>query len=205
MTEIAQEAGVAPGTLYHYFESKEALFYYVLERGTSDVEESLPDDLLPVPDPGRERLEKLLEKRASRGGRLPALDRALERDAPGDVRAELEEIVGELFDRVARGRRVAAAIEASLLDHPDLARIWFVDTRRALVRRLARFLEQRAATGRLRTTPDAVVAARFVLETCVYFGRHRYGDPHPEDLPDATRVREAVLDLVVHALIEPHP
>jgi AcrR family transcriptional regulator len=85
MTEIEDAAGVAPGTLVHYSESKEALFCYELERGTATGEATIPE---PVPDPGRDRLAKLLRSRASGAGRLPALDRALERTRAIDIWSE---------------------------------------------------------------------------------------------------------------------
>jgi hypothetical protein len=50
---------------------------------------------------------------------------------------------------------------------------------------------------------DAKVAARFILETCVYFGRKRYGDPRPGELADSDAVRATVIDLITHSLIAP--
>ena len=202
MSEIAEAAGVAPGTLYHYFESKEALFYYVLERGTAADSAAIPEPL-PVPDPGRGRLGKLLQSRASGAGRLPSLDRALEREHVGDPRVELEDVVGELYRRIERGRKAAAVIEASALDQPELSQIWFAKMRRTLLERLAAYIERRIAQGHFRQQQDAEIAARFVLETCVYFGRKRHGDPRPEELADSDRVRAAIVDLVAHSLLRP--
>ena len=202
MTEIADAAGVAPGTLYHYFESKEALFYYVLERGTATGDASIPGPL-PVPDPGRERLEKLLRSRVSGAGRFPSLDRALERRRVTDARSELGEVVAELYDRIERGRKAADVIEASTLDQPELSEIWFARMRSDLIARIAKYIERRSELGHFRVQQDAKVAARFMLETCVYFARKRHGDPHPEDLADSTGVRATVIDLIVHSLIAP--
>jgi len=50
---------------------------------------------------------------------------------------------------------------------------------------------------------DSKVAARFALETCVYFARKRHGDPYPEELADSPSVRATVIDLIVHGLIAP--
>jgi AcrR family transcriptional regulator len=202
MIEIAEAAGVAPGTLYYYFESKEALFYYVLERGTGAAEAEIPEPL-PVPDPGRDRLEKLLRSRATRAGRFPALDRALERRRVSEPRAELAEITAELFDRMERGRKVADILEASTLDHPELSKIWFSGLRRDLIGRLTTYVERRSARGHFRVQIDAAVTARFMLETCVYFARKRHRDPYPEELPDSAAVRATVVDLIVHSLIAP--
>jgi AcrR family transcriptional regulator len=41
MTEIAQNIGVSKGTLYQYFDSKEALFEGVLRKGVTDFEDEL--------------------------------------------------------------------------------------------------------------------------------------------------------------------
>jgi hypothetical protein len=44
---------------------------------------------------------------------------------------------------------------------------------------------------------DATVAARFLVESVAWFGRHRFGDPDPELLPDPDTVREEVLRRLV--------
>src|SRR5690606_31847322 len=54
MSQIAQEAGVATGTIYHYFASKEALivelFQYVRERTRNAI---FKDDDMTLPYPDR--------------------------------------------------------------------------------------------------------------------------------------------------------
>jgi AcrR family transcriptional regulator len=203
MIEIAEAAGVAPGTIYHYFESKEALFYYVLDRGTGQGNEAIPEPL-PVPDPGRERLEKLIYDRAARASRFRALDEALERRRVTDARAELEEVIGDLYDRIERGQTGTEVIEASALDQPELAEMWFKRVRGGLLQRLTRYIEKRSERGHFRRPADAGVAARFVLETCVYFARKRHHDPLPEELNDGEAIRATVVDLIVHSLIKDH-
>lgn len=200
MTEIAEAAGVAPGTIYHYFESKEALFYYVLDRGTGAGDVSIPEPL-PVPDPGRERLEKLLQDRARRASRFRALDQALDRKRVTDPRAELEEVVLDLYDRIERGQSGTEVLEASALDQPDLADMWFKRVRGGLLARLEEYIERRSARGHFARPKDVRVAARFVLETCVYFGRKRHRDPLPEELDDGEAIRATVVDLIVKSLI----
>jgi AcrR family transcriptional regulator len=204
MSEIANEAGVAPGTLYHYFESKEALFYYVLDRGTGAGNEAIPEPL-PVPDPGRERLEKLLQDRAHRASRFRALDEALERRRVNDARAELEGVVRDLYDRIARGQAGTEVLEASALDQPDLADMWFREVRGGLLARLEDYIERRCARGHFARPKDVRIAARYVLETCVYFARKRHRDPLPEALADDDAIRATVVDLVVKSLIAAEP
>ncbi len=52
MDEVASEAGVAKGTLYYHFKSKEELFYFVVQTGidliNSEVEESIKEISDPI-------------------------------------------------------------------------------------------------------------------------------------------------------------
>src|SRR5437016_558167 len=48
MADIAREMGVAPGTLYLYVESKEALFHLALQKAVEGDAEPLPASL-PLP------------------------------------------------------------------------------------------------------------------------------------------------------------
>ena len=52
MDEVASEAGVAKGTLYYHFKSKEELFYFVVKTGidliNSEVEESIKEISDPI-------------------------------------------------------------------------------------------------------------------------------------------------------------
>jgi len=54
---IAEEAGVAQGLLYHYFENKDALLRALFERSMQDVQDSFT---IAVSGPPAERLERLL-------------------------------------------------------------------------------------------------------------------------------------------------
>ena len=76
MAEIAREAGVSNGTVYHYFESKLTLFLYVIENG-------LPRDDVPIPTTdisaarSEEELLAFLRKRVSERARLDCVARLL--------------------------------------------------------------------------------------------------------------------------------
>ena len=48
--DIAREAGITPGLIYHYFESKEALLKAILEeRSPSRVAREIPEQILALP------------------------------------------------------------------------------------------------------------------------------------------------------------
>ena len=118
----------------------------------------------------------------------------------GRGRGELADCGDGSADHPFAGGKEPGALEASAFDHPELAEMWFQRVRGGLLDRLTRYIERRSARGHFRSPRDAAVAARFVLETCVYFGRKRHHDPHPEALPDADAVRETVVDLIVQGL-----
>jgi AcrR family transcriptional regulator len=85
MADVAREMGVSHGTLYNYVESKEALFYLLVERGVSDEPVKLPDQL-PLPTPSQETLLRRLEEQMRHTFVLPELDRALKRRRVSDAR-----------------------------------------------------------------------------------------------------------------------
>ena len=95
-----------------------------------------------------------------------------------------------------------AVIERSAVDLPDLDALYFQRGRRGHIGQLHRYLEQRAASGQLRTTPDPAVAARIVTEAITWFAWHRRDDRDAAQYDDA-RVRVTVIEFVCDALIEP--
>jgi AcrR family transcriptional regulator len=195
MADIAREMGVAPGTLYLYVESKEALFDFVVRRGLSE-DESLPPPDLPIPAPPPGATLEEVRRRLARANSLPQLGMALARHEGIDPRAEMEAIVRELYATSHRYRHAKRLIAASSLDWPELAAIYYVDIRRDLIRRLTRYLELRIEQGLLRPVPDAATAARLILETVTWFARHRYG------APDSAMIRDDVArETVVHVLV----
>ncbi len=196
MADVAREMGVATGSLYNYVESKEALFHWLVELGTSD-EPVVEPAKLPIPTPPPGATARSLRRQLAQGFRLAELDAALARRRVVDARAELEAILRELYERVERTRGPGAAVERSAIDQPELFEAYFVGARRTLLATLARYLARRAKSGHLREIGDAAVAARFVVESLVWFGRHRHSDPDPDRLPSGDAVRKEVIRRIV--------
>ena len=196
MSDVARELRVAPGTLYGYVAGKEALFHLVVDRAfTGDGWPAAPALPIPTPPPGA-TLARLRE-RLTRDSALPALEIALRRGRPADMRAELEAIVGALYDRIAGAWQGIVMLERSALDWPELAHVFYAEMRRNLLRRLERYLQTRAEAGLLARAPSGAGAARFVLETIAWFAMHRHRDPDA-DLDDVT-ARRTVITLVSNA------
>ncbi len=200
MSDVARAAGLSTGALYTYFASKEALFDWLVVHGADPGPIATPPRL-PVPAPAPGATEKHLRESIARALRLPALDAALARRRTGDARAELGAIVDELYDRIARSRLPAAVIERSARELPELFTIYYLETRRGLFERLARYLERRARAGRLRRVAEPAVAARWIAESVTWFARHRHGDADPSGLPDEDALRAQVVALVVAGLV----
>ncbi|MGE3437414.1 MAG: TetR/AcrR family transcriptional regulator [Blastocatellales bacterium] len=200
MSDVAAEMGVAQGSLYNYVESKEALFYLLVDQGGRQEPATLPARL-PLRTPTRKQLLKRIEEQIENTFVLAKLDTALKRRQVADVGAELEEIVRELYQRIYDTREPATVLERSAIDQPDLFILFFVRTRRQLLERLTRYIKQRSGSGHFQPVRDPAVAARYLLETVTFFARHRYSDPDLQPGDDET-VRETVVQLIVRSFIQ---
>ena len=197
MNDVAKEAGVAPGTLYSYVESKEALFALVLARA-HESGAPLPAEL-PVRAPTNEDLVAAIGEGVRWEDRLPTLHAALRRTRVTDARAELDAVIGELWDLFADTREVADLLERSARDWPDLAIVFYERLRGSLLGDLTAYVDKRARRGHFAPTDHPDVVARFIIESVVWFARHRHHDPDI-DVPDDV-ARATIVPVVVRALL----
>lgn len=198
MADVAREMGVAPGTLYLYVESKEALFDLVVQRAFVGEREAPPPSL-PVPTPAPGATLNHLRRRAAREGVSPLLDAALRRTRTSDAEGELRGVARELYTSLWHQRRVIRLIQRSALDWPDLAGVWFGEIRRDRIDKLTRYLTRRVKQKRLRAVPTIAATARLVLELVAWSALHRYGDPQPPRVDDS-EMEDSVVDFIVNAL-----
>lgn len=198
MTDIAREMGVAHGSLYNYVESKEALFLLLVEQwGSPDV--TLDGRELPLKTPSMASIVEHLRQRVHATFPLPSLDAALKRKKVADPQAELRAIVLELFVQTERSRDGATILERSAHEVPELFGLFFEQVRRDLFGRLIRYVAIRMTTGDFHAA-DPTTAARFIVESVTFFARHRFQDPHPQELDDDA-VRQTIVDLVSRSLV----
>lgn len=197
MADVAREMGVSPGNLYNYVDSKDALFYLVLRRMLG---ERANDRLVELPITGASVTitSEWMAKRLDFVSDFPELERALARGRAPDQEAEVETIVGELHDVLARMRLGVDMIERSVEDLPELAHV-FGDVRRELFARYERYLRQRAEAATIRAAqPEAM--SHLIVELCSWAARRRPNDPHAAGISDAS-ARRAVCRFIVDALI----
>lgn len=195
--EIAQRMGVAKGTVYLYAASKEALFQLVLDH--ADGPPPVEPALLPVPTPAPGATGAWLDQRLAERGRFPRLAAALTGPGP-DPAAELHGVVAEVFDTLAANAVAIRLVNAAAPDLPELADTWYQRARTPLVDGLTTLLISRP----LAPQPDPAVAARMVIETCMWFAVHRRWDPRPSSFTPAA-VRETILVGLTRALGVPSP
>lgn len=200
MSDVAQVLDVSQGTLYNYVESKEALFGLLIERGADPGPVELPEDL-PVRAASAQQLASRLEDQLRRTFALPALDRVLTRAVADDPRAELTEVLEELWERTTVTRRHADALERSVLDLPPEVQLVVFRFRRDLFERYARYVASRVDSGQFLPVDSPVVPARFLIENVTLFARHCHRDPDPETLPDDKTVRKSIIDLLLKSLL----
>ena len=198
MADVAKALGVAKGTLYLYVESKDALFDLVA-RCADDAHpfEKLP--ALPIRTPKPAATVKYIRERLAKQQVPAALTAALATKRVADPRAELEGIVRELYDALARNRRGIKLLDRSAPEYPELAALWFEGARGGLVGVLAQYLEDRSRRKLLRPVSNAAVAARLLIETVIFWAVHRHWDPHPQPMDEAV-AKETVVRFLVNAL-----
>lgn len=198
MSDIAREANVSIGTLYHYVEGKDALLLLCAAQFFGlDLPEAAT---LPVRTPTADEILATLDENLDQLIRVPTLEQALTVDeAPVDAVEECRAIVGELYELVASTRQGATALERSARDVPELAQLYYGRVRARLLEQLATYLGDRIDRGLLPPVADVPIAARFVAETVTWFARHRHGDPDGAKLDD-TDARTTCVQLVVRAL-----
>ena len=199
MEDVARAAGLAKGTLYLYVASKEALFGLALRH--ADGERPIPSPpQLPVAAPRPGATLRAVEERLVEERRLPLLSKALAGRPQRNARAELEATVRELYRTLARNRTRIKLVDRCAHDYPELAAIWFGGGRHGVLRLLERFLESRIRARKLVAVRDVAAAARFLLETVVFWAVHRHWDPAPQPV-DERIAEDLVVELLANAFV----
>lgn len=199
MSDVAEALGVAKGTVYLSVESKEALFAAALRY--ADTKPPSPSELdLPIPAPPPGALAAALRRSLERETIPPALVRAMQRARVRDVRAELTEIVRELYAASSRHRTGLKLLDSCGKDHPELADLYYSKGRFEQLAVLTRYIESRLRLGHLRPVPDPAVAARYVIEAIATWAIHIHWDPAPQPI-DPVAAEETVVQLVVTGLV----
>ena len=201
MSDVAEELGVAKGTIYGYVASKEALFDAAVRF--ADGHGTMPElGELPLPTPAAGSTVRYIGERLTEEVRELALVAALSRPRGARVRAdEFELVVRDLFRCMSRNRRALKLVDRCAIDHPELASVWFEQGRYGQVALLETYFESRIAEGRLRPVSNVSLTARMVLETVALWAIHMPWDASPRPFADDD-VENSVVDMLVHAHVK---
>jgi len=196
MADVAREMGVSPGNLYNYVDSKHALFYLVLRRMFGERSGDRPLEL-PVTGASVTVTSGWISTRLDFVSDFPELERAFAQDRPVSQNAEVEAIVGELFDVFARMRLGVYMVERSVEDLPELGKA-FGEVRGELFARYERYLRQRKRAGTVRIAePEAV--AHLIVELCWWAAGRRPHERYAPGISDST-ARRTVCRFIADAL-----
>jgi AcrR family transcriptional regulator len=200
VSDVAREMGVAPGTIYLYVESKEALFDLILR---ASLDANIATEItLPVATRRPEEILVFIQTELAAESRIESLERALVARRPRDPAAELASIVRELYTRASRRWLSLKLIERSAPDWPELAALWFGGHRLRLLEQLSRYLQMRMKSQVLRPAPNPTIAARLILELVATFAIHCRTEPEAVQA-DQAQAEETVIDAVIHAYTFP--
>jgi AcrR family transcriptional regulator len=199
---IATEAGMSPGAVYTYVESKEALFHLVFAHGFGRLEDLA--GRLPLATPPFTATVELIDQGLRRRAATPRMRRALAQPEPADIRAELTGILEERYTLLERLWPLLAVIESCAVDLPELEDLYFRRARPGQLDQLTRYLRARSAAGHLRDVADAGVVSRLLTESITWFAWHRRGD-REEHLYDGEGTMPAVVGFLCDALVNGAP
>ncbi|MBI1814198.1 MAG: TetR/AcrR family transcriptional regulator [Deltaproteobacteria bacterium] len=200
MADVANAMGIAKGTLYLYVESKDALFDLVVRSADAEHPIATPPTL-PVRTPKPGRTVQHVRTRLAEQAPVPALVAALVRQRVANPRAELTQIIREIYGTISRNRRGIKLMDRSAQFHPELASLWFAGARGALIEGLSNYLGNRIRKKLFRPVPDVAVAARVIMETIVTWAVHRHWDPSPQVIDDQV-AEDTVVQFIVGGLMK---
>ncbi|MHB1788440.1 MAG: TetR/AcrR family transcriptional regulator [Acidimicrobiales bacterium] len=198
MADVATAAGLSAGSVYTYVTSKEALLHSVLTGFFTSLTETFP--VLPISAPPLAETLEAVRSGLARDGATPVLRAALHAEAPDDVGAELDRILEEMYTMISRLWPVLAVLEKCAEDIPAIQEFYFGGQRRTHLSRFTRYVQRRAAEGRLDGFGDPELSAQVAVEALTWHAWHRL-EGFDEARFSGAGSRGAVIRFVSKALV----
>ncbi|BBM88303.1 TetR/AcrR family transcriptional regulator [Candidatus Uabimicrobium amorphum] len=188
MEDVTKSLGLSTGSIYRYFKSKEALFDLILRVNIEDI------DLGEIKWPLASTQDTLnfLQKSTLLERRFPTLTQSLQQDCTSEHRQQFAQIIGEIYDVLAKYRIGIKLIESSALDWPELAELWFKKRRQQMFTLLTSYIEKSISQGHIPQVVDINASVRFVVNTITFFAIHRHFDIIPTEFDETTSRQMAV-------------
>lgn len=195
MTDVAQHAGVATGSLYNVVASKDALFLAIFLP-----DEELERAELPLKAPSRQDMARRISEKLQQATDLPLLRAARLQEHAGDIAMEIQELMAERFHMLSTHWKLLAAIERTARDDPRIFQAYFREGRTEGIDALAAYLSSRQQARQIRQLSDSTYVARFIIEAVTWWAWHRHEDPHTDEISDDSAL-QIVQDMIGAALI----
>ncbi len=199
MAQIAHDMKVAPGTLYLYVQSKQALFDFLLNY-TFKGETDLGKVVLPIKMTRTGSTSALLERLYLERNPYGFIEEALKRKSVKDIRAEFDGILREFYQVFVKYRHGIGIIMASAVDFPEFYEFFYKYLRDSVVQLMSDYLSSRIKMGLLRKVPDTRATTQLILETTIWFAVHRRGGMNPT-IMDEKLSEETVVDTLLNAFL----
>ena len=198
-SDIAKKVGIAQGTLFNYFKTKEALFEFLIQK---EVLQLSPAEwpAIPVTKPKPGETSRILKSEIKKLALLTNLKAAIALNDCPEPRLELETIVRQYFQNLSDLRLAIMLIENSVLDRPDLEDVFEKTIRKPLEKLLKQYLHKRISQGYFRQTPDLVASVRLIIELINWFAKLRPFSTDAKKINDKT-AEETVLDAILQTFI----
>ena len=197
MSNIAKDMGISPGTLYLYFESKEALFEFVLKY--IFLKQDFDEISFPIKSSSNDFGFKILEKEFKSKKPFAQLNEIVHREYVENVAEEFENIIRTLFSTLSTYRSGVTIMLNSVINWPQLT-TFYVNVVTDYLELLSDYLSLRINQGLIEKVPDAPAAARFILESTAWFAIHRHRAMYQPNMDDET-AEETAVQLLMNAFI----
>jgi len=199
MEEITKKAGMGQGTIYNYFESKDALFDFLIRQQLLQIpRDGWPEAPIPTPPPGA--TISFLKKELKRIAILPSLSEAMKRTDCPDPRGELKTIINDFYDLISQHGVLVAMIESSAWEWPELEELHYkkvVSTWETLFRQ---YLGKRIKEQHFRPSSNIAASVRLLWESIIWFARDRPIYPYFKKINEKV-AKNTVIEGLLHAFI----
>ncbi|MCP4750537.1 MAG: helix-turn-helix transcriptional regulator, partial [Proteobacteria bacterium] len=179
--DIAGEVGIAQGTLFNYFQTKDALFDFIIRKEILQLPlEDWPDIPIPAPKPGSTL--KFLKVEMKKFALFTTLRQAVALDECANPRQELENIVRELYSTIHDFRILFVMLSRSTLDWPELDDVYNKYVRNPIKRLLKQYLDKRISKKHFRQVPNSLASMRLVTDLVTWSAIQKHSSSDPANI-----------------------
>ena len=183
MVEIARDIGVSSGYIYTYFESKEALFDFLLRH--IFLNDSQTSDLSTVSNLKSASMVgstyNSIKERYKANRYFPILFETVINKKNNNWTDNFQKILDELYRMFYKYKDGILLLERSFLDWPDLANFFFKEVRIELISCLEKFLRMKKEN---KAKLDHYTFARFIVDVLAYTTIFSHRDKYLPDIDD---------------------